>query len=225
MMDLSWRTLQLCSHETYEDCPYYEQLQYVGDTRLEALCSMALAGETRLARRAVRIFHDSAVPSGLTRGRVPSRRPQLIPYFSLIWVLMVEDYWQYAGPRDGDFVRSMLGGVDGVLRYFRERLRPDAFTGPIEVWNMVDSESDWRGGEPPAVVNGGSTYLTGLFACALDAACRLHEQAGLPEDVGRWSEPGRQRCATPCARRGARRKASSSRARTARTTRSRSTAR
>ena len=147
---------------------------------------MSLAGETRLARRAVSTFRDSALPRGLTFGRAPSRRRQIIPYFSLIWVLMVEDYWKWVGPRDQGFVRDCLGGVDGVLRYFRERLRADDFTGPIEVWNMVDSASDWPAGEPPSVVLGGSTYLTGLFACALDAACRLHKQAGAPEDARRW---------------------------------------
>ncbi|MDF1515553.1 MAG: alpha-L-rhamnosidase N-terminal domain-containing protein, partial [Anaerolineae bacterium] len=45
MWDISWRTLQLCAHETYEDCPYFEQLNYVADTRLQAWCSMVLAGE------------------------------------------------------------------------------------------------------------------------------------------------------------------------------------
>ena len=29
-----WRTARLCAGETYYDCPYYEQLQYVGDTRI-----------------------------------------------------------------------------------------------------------------------------------------------------------------------------------------------
>ncbi len=186
MLDMSWRTLQLCSHETYEDCPYYEQLQYVGDTRLEALCSMALAGETRLARRAIRAFRDSIVPRGLTLGRAPTWRPIIIPYFSLLWVLMVDDYWQWVGPRDREFVRSNLHAADGVLAYFREHLRGDGFTGPIERWNMVDHADEWSRGQFPAVVEGGSTYLTGLFVCALDAAARLHEAAGEPEDAGRW---------------------------------------
>jgi len=29
------RGLQMCAHETYMDCPYYEQMMYVGDSRLE----------------------------------------------------------------------------------------------------------------------------------------------------------------------------------------------
>ena len=29
MWEVGWRTARLCAHETYMDCPYYEQLQYV----------------------------------------------------------------------------------------------------------------------------------------------------------------------------------------------------
>ena len=35
--DTAWRTARLCALETYIDCPYYEQLQYAGDTRIQAL--------------------------------------------------------------------------------------------------------------------------------------------------------------------------------------------
>src|SRR5262249_796984 len=34
--DVGWHTARLCAHETYMDCPYYEQLQYAGDTRVQA---------------------------------------------------------------------------------------------------------------------------------------------------------------------------------------------
>ena len=31
MLDVSWRTLRVDAHETFMDCAYYEQLQYIGD--------------------------------------------------------------------------------------------------------------------------------------------------------------------------------------------------
>ncbi|HMP91974.1 MAG TPA: alpha-rhamnosidase, partial [Phnomibacter sp.] len=43
-----WRTAKLCAYETYMDCPYYEQLQYVGDTRIQALISLYVSGDDRL---------------------------------------------------------------------------------------------------------------------------------------------------------------------------------
>jgi hypothetical protein len=186
MWEVSWRTLQLCAHETYEDCPYYEQLNYVADSRLQALCSLVLAGETALPRRTIRLYRDSVRPDGLVHSRVPSTVPQILPYFALIWVLMVEDYWRWVGPRDRAFVRSTLHVVDGVLCFFRERLREDGFVGPIPPWSMVDRVPGWPGGEPPAIAAGESTYLTCLYVQALDAAIRLHGQAGEPRDAERW---------------------------------------
>ena len=48
IMEVGWRTAKLCAFETYMDCPYYEQLQYVGDTRIQALVSLYNSGDDRL---------------------------------------------------------------------------------------------------------------------------------------------------------------------------------
>lgn len=184
MWETSWRSLQLCAHETYEDCPYYEQLNYIADSRLQALCSLVLAGERDLPRRTILLYRDSVRPDGLVHSRVPSVEPQILPYFALIWILMVEDYWDYTGDRA--CVRSTLNVVDGVLWFFRERLRENGFVDQIPPWSMVDRVPGWKGGEPPAIAAGASTYLTGLYVCALDAAIRLHAQAGEPVDAERW---------------------------------------
>ncbi len=47
--EISWRTARLDAHETYMDTPYYEQLQYIGDTRIQALISYTVGGDDRLA--------------------------------------------------------------------------------------------------------------------------------------------------------------------------------
>jgi hypothetical protein len=184
MWEVSWRTLQLCAHETYEDCPYYEQLNYVADSRLQARCSLVLAGETRLPRHTIRIYRDSVRSDGLIHSRVPSVIPQVKPYFALIWILMVRDYWRWTGDRD--FVRTTLNVVDSILWFFREHLKDDGFVGRLPFWHMVDKVDAWPRGTPPAVQAGASTYMTGLYAHALDTAVRLHIEAGEPADAVRW---------------------------------------
>lgn len=184
----SIRTLQLCAHETYEDCPYYEQLNYIADTRLQILASYHLANDARLARRTIRLYRDSLRPDGLVGSRIPSHQSQILPYFALIWILTVEDYWRHVGEADRAFVRSCLYAMDGILWFFRERLGANGFIGPIPPWSMVDRADEWKGGMPPAIEDGASTYLACLFILALDAAVRLHTEAGEPLDAVRWRD-------------------------------------
>ena len=186
MLEISWRTLQLCSHETYEDCPYYEQLHYIFDARNEALCSLALAGETKMPRRSILLFRNSMRPDGLIHCRVPSRRTHRLPYFALAWVLMVQDYWDWVGRRDIEFVRSTLFAVDGVLSWFRGHLRENGLVSKLPYWNPVGADGEGGSMLTRAVADGGSTFISSLYLAASNAAIRLHEEAGYREDADRW---------------------------------------
>src|SRR5690349_11726882 len=104
--DIGWRTARLDAHDTYMDTPYWERLQYIGDTRIQALISYTVAGDDRLARQAIEAFNDSRIPDGLTQSRYPSSLVQIIPTFSLLWIGMVHDFWMYRG--DQDFVCSQV---------------------------------------------------------------------------------------------------------------------
>jgi hypothetical protein len=186
MWEVSWRTLQLCSHETYEDCPGYEQLNYLLDSRNEAMISMAMAGETALPRRIIRLFRDSLKTDGMLASRTPSQIRLTIPLFALWWVQMVQDYWDWVGPADADFVRVSLITVDAVLSYFRERMQPDGFLGFLSYWNPLGGEGAPGTDVERTFDTGGSTYATALYLMALEAALRLHREAGHPEDADRW---------------------------------------
>jgi alpha-L-rhamnosidase len=82
--NIGWRTARLDAHDTYMDTPYWERLQYIGDTRIQALISYTVGGDDRLGRQAIEAFNDSRIPDGLTQSRYPSSLVQMIPTFSLM---------------------------------------------------------------------------------------------------------------------------------------------
>ncbi len=67
------RTLQANAHETFMDCPYYEQLNYTGDTLIDCLIVYTITRDVRLVRKSLQLFNDSRIPEGLTQSRFPSR--------------------------------------------------------------------------------------------------------------------------------------------------------
>ena len=129
--EISWRTARLDAHETYMDTPYYEQLQYVGDTRIQALISYAVAGDDRLARQALEAFDASRFPDGITRSRYPSSLPQTIPTFSLLCVGMVRDWWMYRP--DAETAWASLAGTRTVMDWFARYEQPDGLLKQLAV--------------------------------------------------------------------------------------------
>ena len=175
--DIGWRTLRLCAWETYFDTPYYEQLQYVGDTRIQALISLYIAGDDRLMRNAIELFDRSGLREGITASRHPSHIPQFIPPYSLFWVSMVHDHWMLRD--DPAWVRRFLPNVRGVLEWYERRVDESGLVGSTPWWNYVDSPAFPRG-VPPGAESGNSTVITLQFAYTLRQAAELEEALGLP---------------------------------------------
>ena len=59
-----WRTARLCAHETYMDCPYYEQLQYGGDARIQMMVSLYMTGDARLMKNGISQLNSSRTAEG-----------------------------------------------------------------------------------------------------------------------------------------------------------------
>jgi hypothetical protein len=176
ILDVGWRTARLCAHESYMDCPYYEQLQYAGDTRIQALVSLYTAGDARLMKNAIAQLNDSRTAEGATMSRAPTRQQQYIPPFSLWWIGMVHDYYMYVD--DPAFVREMLPGVRAVLQFFAARQKAGGSLGLLPWWNYVDWTVEWRSGVPPREADGSSAPLDLQLLLAYDWAARLETDLG-----------------------------------------------
>jgi alpha-L-rhamnosidase len=171
-----WRTARLDAHTTYMDTPYWEQLQYVGDTRIQALISYAVAGDDRLAMQAIEAINNTRLPDGITLSRGPASLFQAIPPFSLFWVDMVHDFWMYRD--DPGFVREQLPGTRAVLQWFLARIRGDGLIGKLPWWPFVDWTPEFQNGVPPEDGNGGSAIITLQLVAALRDAADLETVLG-----------------------------------------------
>jgi len=186
LWETGWRTARLCAHETYMDAPYWEQLQYVGDTRIQALVSYAMTGDSRLARQAITNIDASRTIEGITQSRFPSGLPQLIPTFSLLWVDMLHDYWMYAD--DLPLVRETLPHTRTVIDWYASQLRPDGLLGKVKWWEFADWTSGYPGGVPPQDADGGSTLITLQFIEALKNAGELESKYGSQERAAQYKQ-------------------------------------
>lgn len=179
ILDIGWRTARLCAFETYMDCPYYEQLQYVGDTRIQALVSLYNSGDDRLMRNAITQLDHSRMAEGITQSRYPTANSQQIPTFSLWWIGMVYDYWKYRP--DIDFVKDKLPGTRQVLAFFQHYQQSDGSLRNLPYWIFTDwSEGkNWWAGVAPIGTEGNSAVLDLQLMWTYQIAAELENQLGM----------------------------------------------
>lgn len=192
LREVGWRTARLCAGETYFDCPYYEQLQYTGDTRIQALISLYETGDDRLMRRAILDFEQSLLPSGLTQSRYPSRVQQIIQPYSLFLVAMVHDYWMHVP--DTAFVAQRLPVLRSILDWYEERRKDNGMLEYLLQWPYVDWVPHWNkqpgrdhGGVPPEDSTGNSSIQALQYAYALGYAAELHRAFGASDHADRYT--------------------------------------
>lgn len=145
------RTLQLCAHEHYEDCPWREQALYGMDSRNQMLYGYGAFQEFRLPRASLRLMAYSVQEDGLVALCAPAREAVCIPSFSVWWMLALCENAEVA--YDAAFVREMLPYAERMLESFRvrtDRNGVNAFTEP-RFWNF----HEWSDG-----LSGGQTFRT-----------------------------------------------------------------
>jgi alpha-L-rhamnosidase len=181
MLDIGWRTARLCAAETYMDCPYYEQLQYIGDGRIQGMVSLYNSGDDRLLKNAINQADQSRQPEGVTLSRHPSYTPQYIPTFSLWYIGMLHDYWMY-GP-DTNFIKTKLAGERQVMNYFRNYQQADGSLKGVPYWMFTDwvTAKEWNAGVGPTGKDGTSALLDLQLLWAYQLAAELEAQIGMKE--------------------------------------------
>ncbi len=192
MLEIGWRTARLCAIETYTDCPFYEQLQYLGDTRIQALVSLYNSGDDRLMKNYMRQADMSRNAEGVTMGRAPSELAQYITPYALSYVYTIHDYMRYGS--DLDFARDLIPGMEQILWYFGKYQDKNGLIKGLPGWNFsdwVDAEG-WQLGVAKAGPDGYGVLMDMQLLLAYQMAADIENFQGNTFMAGKYTEKADQ---------------------------------
>lgn len=193
--EISERTLRRCMHETYEDCPYYEQLQYVMDARTQILYTYSVSADDRLARKCIDDLARAQRYDGLLNCSYPNCNPNIIPGFSIYYILMIYDHMMYFG--DKKLIEKYMPTVERILLFFKDHLSEKGYVGKTgglimeeAFWSFIDWAGEWNptSGMPPAGLKGPITMESLLYIYGLQHAAKLADYLGRKDEAVQFME-------------------------------------
>lgn len=137
--DTAVYTLECCMHDHYEDCPWREQGQYTMDSRTQILCGYYAFGETRLPASALRTMAHRLTEQGVFSITSPSKNELSIPSFSLIYPLMLKEYYDFT--EDKALLSDVYENTRRMLEHYLSA-RVDGLLPMLKEWNFFEWADD-----------------------------------------------------------------------------------
>lgn len=141
--ETSIKTLRLCMHEHYEDCPWREQCLYNLDSRNQMMCGYYVFKNTEYPRSNLVLMSKGLRPDGLLSLCFPAGLDLPIPLFSLAYFQQVYEYVQFT--KDFALINEIKDTLLKIKNTFINRIDNNnlipAFAEP-EIWNFTE----WQAG-------------------------------------------------------------------------------
>ncbi|MDQ8734400.1 family 78 glycoside hydrolase catalytic domain [Paenibacillus sp. LHD-38] len=133
--EISRHTTKLCMEDTFVDCPAYEQVFWVGDSRNEALVSNYLFGVNDIVKRCLRLVPGSKDQTPLYADQVPSGWSSVIPNWTFFWAIACREYVEQTA--DLSFAKEMYPHIRFTLEHYLKEINEDGLLA-IKGWNLLD---------------------------------------------------------------------------------------
>lgn len=141
------RGLQTCMHETFVDCPYYEQQMYPGDTRIEMLAAGMLNSDDRLVRNCLALFDCARRDDGMLPMNWPTRQQQESATYTLMWPLALADFAMWR--ENQSWLRVRIPGLRHTMSGFLMYENGDGLLVGLPGWCFADWVNEWKNGVAP----------------------------------------------------------------------------
>lgn len=159
-------TLEVCMHDGYEDTPWREQGQWLGDAQVEMLSNYYAFGDLKLGSKCLRQFAEAQTSTGLIPANWPAdvkmwpqpdEHPFGIPTFMAQWVTMILEYDLYSGDRA--LMPSLYPHVLRLMEYFEGFRNSDGLLEDVPGFVFFDWTPDSELMDMPPASRG---VLTGM---------------------------------------------------------------
>ena len=193
------RTLQLCMHEHYEDCPSREQSLYGYDSRNQMLFGYYVYGNYRFAAASLDLLGHSMQENGFLTLTAPGWKTLYIPIFTFAWISAIREYGLYSGD-DSVFKRWRTAIRQAVLKFMARPTEDGLYLPPLSAngvrcWNFCEWVPGLDGnlGTPAADVDGStpSAFFNLYLVEALRAVAEMDSDDALrqqADDLGKRTE-------------------------------------
>lgn len=136
--DVSVNTLRKCMHEHYEDCPWREQAMYTMDSRNQMLCGYYAFEETDFPRNMILLMAQGQHEDGLLSLCYPAGVDYPIPFFSLVYFMILEEYVEHTSDRS--ILHEVENCAEKIMNAFAARIDENHLIArlPYPYWNFYE---------------------------------------------------------------------------------------
>ena len=189
------RTLELCMHEHYEDCPWREQSLYGYDSRNQMLFGYYAFGNYSFAAASLNLLGDSMLENGFLNLTAPGDLKLSIPVFTFAWLAALREHELYSGSR-APYLHSRTKILDAVPKFMARRTPEGLFLPPPDppgrkTWNFCEWVDGLNGQDPPEKDMGPTAFYNLYLTEALRAVGELERDEGLlrtADELGKRTE-------------------------------------
>ncbi len=176
-------TADLCTLDTFVDCPNRERVHFMEAVHPAARSAFLGFGDTDIVRRSLLLGAQSQLPNGAINGFSPSDRTNLaFATSSLLWLHTLIDYWQHTG--DEQLMARLAPTLDRLLDTFIAHSDADGLLSGWAAW------WDWS----PCEMNGTLLVSNAFWLIARERLAAIPALAPSLARLPGSTESLRQRC-------------------------------
>ncbi len=145
IFEVSCRTVHLCMHEHYEDCPWREQALYAEDSRIEALINYYAFGDYEFSKVSFALLGKSAGDDGYIELCAPMRYSFTIPFEVMVWFIEMTELVLFSG--DMEYAKNQLPHIHKMIDIDLNQLMDNLLPTPRgkRYWQFYDWEDGMDG--------------------------------------------------------------------------------